>query len=364
MTRAESPGRTDAQAPVCSPKRAMPLTTALVLLCAGLLAAVSIGGCQTTRTGTDEDRPDRPRRPVIGAERDEKSISALFEGRRYEREGEEDSALRAFERAIEINPELTMAYIEAGNIYRRRGDYSLAERRYGEAARVEPLNFEAQYLHGLALQLLNRLTEAVRAYLRALAIDPMNLDANMNIATAYLGLGEPRQAMRYAIRAVRIDGESGPARANLAAVYRELDEHESAVTELRQAAELMQLSPELLLMLSDSLSRTGRKDEAIVTIEEVLALGPSPVAYETLGALLFRDYRYDEAEEAFQRAIELDPTHFPAINSLGIYRLNQYLWSEKRNRDAQRDGVRLLRRSLQINPDQPRIVELVRRYGA
>ncbi|MFG0325739.1 MAG: tetratricopeptide repeat protein [Phycisphaerales bacterium JB037] len=322
------------------------------------LIAGGLVGCEST-----------PRRPGVDlsggtiAGPGEPGQAEVLRAESLQRRGDREAALAIFERAIQRNPELTVAYLGAGDIYRELGDYSSAEQRYAKAAELEPRNFDAQYFHGLSLQLLDRFAEAVRAYLRALSIRPGDFDANLNLATAYLQLGEPRQAQVYALRAVRLNGQSGAARANLGAVYAALDEHEAAVAEFQQAAELMELNPQLLLNLADSLSRVGRHAESINTLDQVLRIEPSPEAYERLGAARFRMRAYEDAAAAFGQALDLDANHYPAINGLAVCRLNDYLWSDRTDREAYDEAVELLRRSLRIRPNQPKIIELLRRYG-
>lgn len=278
-------------------------------------------------------------------------------------DGNLEAALAEFERAIEVNPDLTVAYLGAGDIYRERGDYPEAEKRYAQAAEIEPRNFDAQYKHGLTLQLLNRVSEAVRAYLRALSIRPDDFEANLNLATAYLQLQEPAQALPYAQRAVRLNPSSGPARVNLGSVYAAMNRHAEAVTEYLQAAEQMELSPELLLNLADSYGKIERYAEMIGTLEQLVARHPSAIAYERLGFARFRVKSYDSALESFQRALAIDANHYPALNGVGVCQLNRFLWSDKADRAALEEAMRALKRSLQIQPNQPRIVELVTRYG-
>ncbi|MBX3363623.1 MAG: tetratricopeptide repeat protein [Phycisphaeraceae bacterium] len=329
-----------------------------------LLCLIGLSGCQLFRDPArpadrrvNRDAPVRPA-PVVPA-----GVTETERARRLAAQGDDSAALAAFERAIAVNPELTVAYLGAADIYQRQGDYDRAERRYGQAAALEPGNFDAQYGHGLSLHFLNRLAEAVRAYLRALAIRPNDFDTNLNLATAYLQLGEPRQAQVYAVRAVRLNTRSGPARANLGAVYAALGDHASAVAEYQQASELMELSPPLLLNWADSLSREGRHAEAINTLEEVIRSEPSAVALERLGAARFRMRQYEKAEQAFSEALRLDGNHYPAMNGLAVCLLNRYEWSQATDLQSRDEAIRLLRRSLQIEPRQTPIVELVRRYG-
>lgn len=296
------------------------------------------------------------------ARADTRATEAAELATRLKNEGLVDQALREFERAIEINPTMTTAYMGAGDIYRERGDFEGAEKHYGDAARVSPNEFDPNYWHGHALQMLNRITEAVRAYLRALAIRPDDFNANLNLATAYLQLGEDAQAVIYAERAVRINASDGPARVNLGAAYANAGRHGEAIEQYEAAAELMPLTPELLLNLAESLGKVGRHQEMAGTIREVLRQSPSAMAQERLGSALFRMREYDDAIEAFRGATRMDPNHYPAWNGIGVCLLNRYVWSNKSDLVALDEARNALRRSLQIERNQPRIAELLTRY--
>lgn len=320
-------------------------------------------GCATSGSGSGDAGPSgTPNRTARRTEARAEAQNAAANAARLRSEGVTNEALAEFERAIEINPELTIAYVGAAELYTEQGLYGEAEQKYRRATELEPANFDAQYGHGLVLQLLNRITESVRAYLRALALRPDDFDANLNVATAYMQLDEPRQARPYAERAVRLNPEDGNARVNLGAVYGALEMHDAAVVEYQQAAELIALGPELLLNLADSLGKTGRYPEMASTLSQLVRIDPSAVAHERLGSALFKLKRYDEALASFREATGVDPAHYPAWNGVGVCLLNRYLWSERQDAAARTGALDALRRSLQIKPNQSRIIELVRRY--
>jgi tetratricopeptide (TPR) repeat protein len=302
-------------------------------------------------------------RPTEAATIATPGMDAFNRGRIAEEKGDWEEALRQFERAIERNPRLTIAYLKAGDIYRRQGDYGSAEARYRAAADLEPRNFEAQYLHALSLQLLGRTTEAVRGYLRALSIKPDDFEANLNLATAYLQLNEPEQGIPYAERAVRLNPRSAAARSNLGAIFAALDRHEEAVIEYQQAAELTPLTPPLLLNLAESLGRTGRHAEMANVLRQALQLEPSAVAWERLGYAQFKLRQYAQAEASFRAAIEIDPNHYPALNGIGVCKLNEYLFSNRSDEAARQEALRMIRRSLQIERNQPAMLELLTRFN-
>ncbi|MFG0273655.1 MAG: tetratricopeptide repeat protein [Phycisphaerales bacterium] len=315
---------------------------------AALACAVTLSGC-ATGSGSLGERA-RARERVVLAE-------SLTEEGRYE------DALRELAMAIRENPTLTTAHLEMGDIYRTLGDYPAAEIAYRNAATQEPENFDAQYNHAITLQVLNRLAEAVRAYLRALEIRPYDTEANLNIATAYLQLEEARQALPYGRRAVALDPANGPARVNLGAILSALGRHDEAVTEYQAAAERMELTAPLLLNLADSLGKAGRYREMATTLTQLVEIEPSAQAHERLGFALFRLGRYEDALDAFRASAQMDSTHYPAFNGIGVCLLNDWLVGGQTDEATRRAAIEALRRSVRINRAQPRVVDLLARYG-
>lgn len=321
------------------------------LAACSLAGALLLSGCQWSpvRSGTTASR-DRDATQYV------QQADAMLES------GRKDEALFVLARAIEKNPRLTVAHMKMGEIHKDSGDYESAAEAYGDAADVEPRNFDAQYNHGLMLHLIDRLTEAVRAYLKALAVRPDDFEANFNLATAYLQLDESRQSLTYAKRAVRLNPEHGPAHANLGAVYSALDRHREAVREYEAASELMTLTPDILLNWAESLGKIGRYEEMAVMLESVIDESPSAAAMERLGFARFKLRQYEAAQAAFRESLEFNDRYYPAMNGLGVGQLNEYLLSDKQDRAMHRRAMDNFQRSLRINRDQPRILELVTRY--
>ncbi len=324
-----------------------------------LVSVMGLAGCGSSSNASG----DTERAPVDAGAAELAFNPGVARGEDLLERGEMEAALAEFERVIETNPEVTLAYLRAGDIYRERGEYDVAERRYADAARLEPGNFDAQYYHGLTLQLLSRLDDAVRAYLRALSIQPDDFHANLNLGTTFLQLGEPEQGLPYAVRATELRPNDGAARVNLGATYAALDRHAEAVREYGVASELMTLGPELLINLAESQGQLGRFSEMEGTLRQVVRMDPSAEVWERLGSAQFRSRRYQDALESFTTAVQKDQSHYPAHNGIAVCLLNRYLWSGRTDTAALDGAMDALRTSLSIRRDQPRILELLTRYG-
>jgi len=310
-----------------------------------LVGLLVLAGCSA--------RPERVSR--VGHDR-------LTEAQVYLEQGLDDSALAAFGMALEENPRLYDAHVGMGKIYIRRGDYQLASNAYERAVEIDPNSYDAHYYLGLAQQMLGRVHEAVRVYLRALAINPDSFDANQNITGAYLQLDRPNQALAYALRATELRPDAQSAWANLAAVYSLLGEYEQAVDAYRAAVELGDMPEQVLLGLADAHLRLNNYDRAINVLQTLIRRDPSSTAYERLGYAQFKQRRFDAALASFRAALSIDNEDTAALNGLGVCLMTLYLQSGGVITTQKEAAMAAWRRSLQIRPDQPRIIDLLARY--
>ncbi|HVU62784.1 MAG TPA: tetratricopeptide repeat protein [Phycisphaerales bacterium] len=334
------------------------------LACTAACALIALaGGCENSGKAHAGRSPDTRGQTTSSEAADPRAVAYVKTAEQAIRDGDLDKALQEFEHAIEVNPNYTEAHLGMADIYRMQGRYDRAEQKYARACQLQPRNFDAQYFHGLMLHLLDRLPEAIQAYIRALAINPSDFKANLNIATAYYQLDENTQALPYARRAVELKPDDGPARFNLGAIYAAMNRHGDAVREYTQAAEFMSLTPPLLLNLADSLAKLDRYEEMANALMQALKAEPSAIAYERLGYARFKLGQYGDARQNFNAAVRMDDSYYPALNGLGVCYLNDWIKGGRQDAGTKETGLNALRRSLQINRDQPQILEILTRYG-
>ncbi|MEM7576117.1 MAG: tetratricopeptide repeat protein [Planctomycetota bacterium] len=300
----------------------------------------------------------------IGSAKRERAQTYLDDAQRLLDEGLDDAALATLGLAVQENPKLTAAYLQIASIHKDRGDYLLAQEQYDTAVQVDPENFDAIYGGALVRQLGGKLSDAVRQYLKALTVDPQSFLANRDLSSAYLQLGEPRQALPYAIRSTRLDPDDQPAWSNLAVSYAMLGQWEGAINAYRMAAELGELDDLVLLGLADAHIRLGNFGRAINTLDTLLRRSGSGVAHERMGYANFKLRRFEQALRHYDAAIGFDETDVAALNGKGVSHITLFIEGRYENPFHKVKGVEAWRKSLALNPNQPRIVDLLSRYGA
>ncbi|HEX7010193.1 MAG TPA: tetratricopeptide repeat protein [Phycisphaeraceae bacterium] len=311
-------------------------------------AAAVIGGCQGLNPA---------------AQREENVQVLMAEAEVFLQQGLTDSALAAFGLALEENPRLLEAHLGMGHIYRSRGDYDLASRAYERAVETDPNSFQAHYYLALVRQLMGQIEEAVRIYLRALTINPDSLEANRDLSSAYLQLGQAAQAIPYALRATQIDPDNQAAWCNLAAAYSLTGQYAQAVDAYRQAAELGELADPVLLGLADAHIHLDNYQQAINVLELLIRRSPSSTAHERLGLALFKMRRFEEALAQYRQAQQLDAQDTAALNGVGVCLMTLYLQGNREDHSLRDEALEAWRQSLLLEPDQPRIIDLLARFG-
>ncbi|HEY5958562.1 MAG TPA: tetratricopeptide repeat protein, partial [Polyangiaceae bacterium] len=106
-------------------------------------------------------------------------------------------AATLYERAVQLDPWLAIAYTNLGNIRFRSNDPEGAEVLYRKALDVDPHQPEAQYNLGYVMLERGLPEAAVPLFEGALASDPKFSDAYFNLAMALEQIGEAGRAQEF-----------------------------------------------------------------------------------------------------------------------------------------------------------------------
>jgi len=134
-------------------------------------------------------------RPTAGRERAKQAYDLYLKASQLDEDHNTmDEAVALYEKAIELDPWLAIAYTNLGNIAFRRQQIEEAERRYLKALDVDNQQPEAQYNLGYLMLERGCPDESVQYFLGALSADPQFADAYFNLAMAYEQSGHPEKA--------------------------------------------------------------------------------------------------------------------------------------------------------------------------
>jgi tetratricopeptide (TPR) repeat protein len=154
-----------------------------------------------------DGNPDDGSLSVIERENDVGAQEYFAEGAALEATNIE-AALRAYERAIAIDPSLVDAHINLGRLLHDAARFADAERVYREAIRICGNDAVLLFNLGVLLDDRDRGPEAMAAYEAALRSDPNLADGHYNLSLLYEKVAKPKEALRHMARYRMLIGKS------------------------------------------------------------------------------------------------------------------------------------------------------------
>jgi tetratricopeptide (TPR) repeat protein len=207
--------------------------------------------------------------------------------RHYESAGRVDEAIKAYGRAIELDPKSADLRAELAGLYARQ----------------------------------DNAPEAIANAEAAIARDGSNAEANRILGTVYAAYGERRLPMRpgedpstYAARAIsalekaRGDGSDTGLNYLLGRLYLQSNEFAKAVPLLVRVVEDQPSLVEAAILLSNAQEGAGQPDQAVATLEKVLTENPASFrAQIRLAEVYEQSEQWNAAADALAKAQALNP---------------------------------------------------------
>lgn len=110
-------------------------------------------------------------------------------------------AIKAYERALDVDPDMSEAHINLGRLLHLSGEHGRAEPHYREAVRIDPDDPSPHFNIGVLLEEAGRREEAILAYRQAILRDPDFADAHCNLGLLLESMGRKQEAMRHLMAA-------------------------------------------------------------------------------------------------------------------------------------------------------------------
>lgn len=214
---------------------------------------------------------------------------------------------------------------------------------YEHISVLYPRNTDAWMMQAAILGESNRLDEAIGCCQKTIAIDPGDGDAQVMLGRLLALQGRLSEALDRLKYVLSRDPEYGEAWSALSGVQLSLAKYPEAEHSSRQAIRLLPGQVDGYINLATALLSRGRLDSALETSIKAVELDScNAIAWSSLGLVLERLEKWDEAKKAYGKAVG----HDPLLS-------NAYAGSARSHLGAgeQLEAERVLKEGLKLLPD-------------
>ncbi|MBI4665190.1 MAG: tetratricopeptide repeat protein [Nitrospinae bacterium] len=243
--------------------------------------------------------------------------------------GLHDQALREYKKAIELDPDYPVVYLNAGASLAHKGIYKEAVKAYAKALKLNPDMAEAYANYGAILKEEGKLDEAEKAYRKAISLKPELAGAYETLGIILSETGRNEEAITIIRKAVEKDSSNPGHHYALGVSLERGKKPEEAFLFFQQAVRLAPSNPHYLYGLGNSFRMLGNMQGAVEAWQECAAMDPKHsmvrfnlgIAYERAGYL-------DGACSWYEAAIKADPKDPSAYYNYGLLLANATIYGD------------------------------------
>lgn len=237
--------------------------------------------------------------------------------------GNIEKAISKYRLAISLNPEYDQAMNNLGNLLKDQGKNEEAEQLLRKAVEIRP-DFAAAWMNlGIVQAALKKLKEAEQSYHEALRHRRKYPDCYYNLGNLYLDMGQHQMALNAWRNATLLKPKHLNAWSNMVILLDNIEKLEQAEMVGKEAVKLFPNDPTPYFNLANVMGKADRyKESEQYFLKAIQLSGNSPVAkmYANLGVLYHRWDKPAEAERAYIKALELDPSSHNVQQNLQMLR--------------------------------------------
>ena len=257
--------------------------------------------------------------------------------------GKIDEAKKIFNKAILIKPDYVEAYNNLGNAYKDQHKTEDAIKAYKKAISIKPDYAEAYNNLGNSLNDLERFDEAVEFINKSILLKPNYVLAYNNLGIVLAAQGKLDEALDAFKKAISLDPDYADAYNNLGNVLNGKNRFQDAIDAFKKAISLNPDYADAYNNLGNVLNDKGRFQDAIDAFKKAISLNPNYAnAYNNIGNLFKDQGKLQEAIDAFEKALLIMPDYAEAHNNKGIvlrYQIKFY------------DAIDAFKKAILLKPD-------------
>lgn len=233
-----------------------------------------------------------------------------------------EPATTNIQKALNLEDRLSPIYTTYGVLLIEKGDYELAHEQLDQALNLDPTNFEAYRARARAFMAQERIKEAEATYRTAIDTKPGYWAGYAELGVFYSRNGRFEEAAEQFEIVTELTPNNASAYRNLGAVYYYLN----------------------------------RPDDALQAFNKSIEIEPNYGVYSNMGTMYYYEGKYNQAAEMYSKALELNDSDYLVWSNLA----SAYEYSEPPQPDKSNEAIlrakELAEKQLEVNPRDPELI--------
>ncbi len=264
------------------------------------------------------------------------------------RKGDMITLEQAAAQIINLRPELPDGYALRSISYINRKQFGAAQEDIRKAIEVGP-HSQLGYVQLGNLKFVQRqYTDAAQAYQEALDRDPNSTDALRGLMNTYLVQNQVDKALAAAaVQIIKVPNNSSFYDLRGTVLFRNKRDLNGAEADFNKSLELDRNNSDALIKLGQDHAAKGEIDKAVATYQQAIKDHPrAPEFYNLIGALYESKRNWNDARNAYQKALDLKSN-----DPIASLRLAKILLQSGGDVDAALSLAQAAHRSMPDSPD-------------
>lgn len=277
------------------------------------LATLTLSACSETSRMVHQQISDTPAYVKFGQTGSESSLAAktpeqlIASGFAYHAAGNDALARLHFITALKRDPKLAWAYVGLGEIDYRGGDHPSAQANFQQATALDAKNLAAILGNARSLRQQGKLNAAAEQLNQALKLAPNDVNVLTELAINYDLQGQENLAAPLYREIAQQAPDQASSYNNIGVSELTQGRYAEAIVHFSKAFMLNDKDERITNNLAMAFALYGQEDQALKLFRKTIG---EAAAWNNIGYLYMTQERFDDAERALRKALELNPKFY------------------------------------------------------